>query len=157
MSLETNIINSFIEFIGKIVKYYASEFGLKIQIESASSSIDERIKKIDAAKQNLQEGLLAIKELEEEAEKNKQEAKIALDRINQLNSDKNLLLEEVTLIKRVINVDVGAFQKVAGVPTERQIKRERIIGFISGIVASIVATALIWLFVQGYYYFFGGN
>jgi len=122
--------------------------GTELSFSTKPSSIDDRIKKIELAKQNLLEGLSAIEQLQKEAENNRQEVQQALKKLGELEANKTSLLEEVQSIKEVINSDVSAFQKIARIPDEKQIRRERFIGFVSGIVSSIIATALIWGFFQ---------
>ena len=118
---------------------------MEISLDEDKGSIDERIKKIEAAKQNLLDGLSAIKELEKEAEKNKYELENALIKLSKIKTDKINLEAELNNIKQVISSDVSTFQKLAGVPTEKEKRKERIIGFFSGIIASIISAGIIWV------------
>jgi methyl-accepting chemotaxis protein len=144
-------INIFVELIAKTIgKVIANSVGIDISYEENNQSIDERIKKIELAKENLKEGLLAIEDLEKEAEKNKKEVKDAILKINELNENKTGLEEELKTIKEVISSDVNAFKKVAGIPSQKQIKKERVLGFISGVIASIIASLIVMLAIWAY-------
>ncbi len=106
-------------------------------------SVDERIAKIDAARDYLIEGLKAVEELRSSADVSKRESELALRRLEQLIADKATMEEELTALRTVMNADVSAFRKVAGVPSQKDINRERLLGFVSGVVASLAAAGLI--------------
>ena len=93
------ILSGYIDIIEKIFKVIGitkvKVLGVEISINNPTGNIDERIKKIEVAKQNLLDGLSAIKELEEEAEKNKREVEKALLKIETLKTNKNNLEEEI--------------------------------------------------------------
>lgn len=150
MIIESLLVN-YIDIIEKILKRIkiskVNVMGIEISIDNSMGSIDERIKKIEIAKQNLIDGLSAIKELETEAENNKNEIKKALLEIQKLRVNKDDLEKELNSIKQVISSDVSSFKKIAGIPTEMQKKRERILGFISGVIASVLASGIIALIV----------
>ena len=157
----TDIVTIYIEFIVRILKklrieFSPSIFGVTISLNDEDTyrgSIDERIAKIDEAKANLLEGLRTIDELKEAAEYNKKEAEAALIQIAQLEKDKTSLEQELKSIKDIVQSDVSAFRKVAGVPSPATIRRERIIGFISGVIASVVASGIVWVIVKLIQYF----
>ena len=143
----TILFDIYFELIEKILRRVkiskVNILGLEISLDEDKGSIDERIKKIEAAKQNLLDGLSAIKELEKEAEKNKYELENALIKLSKIKTDN--LEAELNNIKQVISSDVSTFQKLAGVPTEKEKRKERIIGFFSGIIASIISAGIIWV------------
>ena len=145
----TILFDIYFELIEKILRRVKISklniLGLEISLDEDKGSIDERIKKIEAAKQNLLDGLSAIKELEKEAEKNKYELENALIKLSKIKTDKINLEAELNNIKQVISSDVSTFQKLAGVPTEKEKRKERIIGFFSGIIASIISAGIIWV------------
>lgn len=157
-----SVIEKFIEFIYRILKRLRIDltptgeirFRIEPEEETYKGSIDERIAKIDAAKANLVEGLKAIDELKEAAETNKKEAEVALKQIAHLEESKAGLQKELEAIKSVAQSDVNAFRKIAGVPTQETIRRERIIGFISGVIASTISAGIVWVLVKLFQYFF---
>jgi hypothetical protein len=149
-SLTVTAIEGFIEFVRRMLKRLKIGFdgrGIYVSLkeEEPKGSIDERIAKIDLAKANLLEGLRAIDELKASAESNKKEAENAIAQINRLSRDKTNLEQELEAIKRVVNADVTAFQRVAGVLGPAEIRRERLLGFVSGVIASVTASGIVAL------------
>lgn len=125
------------------ISFDGTSFYLSFEQEQTERSIDERIAKIDLAKANLLEGLQAIDELKAEAERNKKEVEIAVEQVNRLERNKIDLQSELAAIKTVVQTDVSAFRRVAGVLGPAEIRRERLLGFFSGVVASLVASGII--------------
>ena len=119
--------------------------GVKIDFLEEEKPIDERISKIDDARTYLTEVLSAIDELHNDAERNKKELKEALGNLSEVEKNKDELERELTSIREVIKSDVGTFRKLAGIPSKEDIKKERAIGFFTGVLASIVASGLIWI------------
>jgi len=138
----------YIELVAKVLRGLHVSVGLSgISVgfqEEAQQNLDQRVAKLDAARANLVEGIQAIDQLMAEAQKNKAEIEEAAQQISRLQADKQTLAENINAIKSVVTADVDAFRKIAGVPTVSDIRRERFIGFVSGIVASLIATALIY-------------
>lgn len=112
-----------------------------IEVES---SIDEGLEKIDSAKKSLSDALEAIEDIKETAENNKRDAEAALERLKTLEESKASAEAELSEIRKLASSDINAFRKLGGIPGPDDIRRERYIGFVSGIVASIVASIIIW-------------
>ena len=127
---------------------------LEIELKPETLSLDERIKKLEEAKISLTQALTAIDELQHQASKNKADAEKALKDLIALEKDKEKLDEQIKADKQLISTDVEHFKKMAGIPTEQEKRRDRFVGFISGVFASILATIIIALFVWGYQSFF---
>lgn len=143
-----NVLSLYFEFIAKILKRIRLRI-INGEIEiifnhQVEASIDERIRKIDLARANLVEGLSAIDELRKSAEDNKREVQAALEQLAMLEQDKTELQEKLDSVRQVISSDVQTFRDVAGVPSPSSIRRERVIGFVSGVVASMVASGVIF-------------
>jgi len=116
-----------------------------IQIEfKEEKSIDERIAKIDEARTSMVEALSAIEQLHQEAESNKVGLKKALQTLAETEKNKNELEEEINNIRQVMQSDVTTFRKIAGIPSEEEVKKERVLGFFTGVLTSIVASVVIW-------------
>lgn len=151
MSMIEPLLSNYIDLIGNLlrkVKIRKVKFlGIEVDIDSETTSIDDRIKKIEIAKQNLIDGLSAIEELKKEAEINKKEAESALLQIESLRAHKSNLEDEISRVKQIITTDVTTFKMVAGIPSDKQIRKERITGFISGVIASVVATGIVSLII----------
>lgn len=143
-----SLLSIYIEVVAKILRGLHISVGISgISVgfqEEAQHSLDQRVAKLDAARANLVDGIQAIDQLMAEAQKNKTEIVEAAQQISRLNADKQSLYEELNAIKSLVTADVDAFRKVAGVPTATDIRRERLIGFVSGIVASLIASALVF-------------
>ncbi|MEE2601645.1 MAG: hypothetical protein VX595_01165 [Pseudomonadota bacterium] len=104
--------------------------------------LDERIKRIDSAREHLVSGLSAINELKEEAETSARKVEELKSRLEYLASEKDTADLELREIQKIASSDLGAFQKIAGVPSRRQIAKERLVGFVIGLIASLLATVL---------------
>ena len=137
----TRLILKFIELVS--VKVHIPNRRLVVSLEEEkNSSATERLKKLDDARESLIEGLQAIDELKEEASRNKIEADNALQQILELQNSKASLEQELQHVQNLITADITTFRKVAGL-SESDIQKERILGFISGVLASILASSLI--------------
>ncbi len=142
-------LNMIFDAVNKVMQLFigssASILTIKI-IDTESSSLDERLKKLDVAKESLEESLSAIEDLKLEANKNKQELEEALERLSFLEQEKATAEEELKEIRKIAESDSQVFRKLAGVPGQNEIFRERIIGLVTGVFASIVAAGVIALF-----------
>lgn len=142
------VLSIYINLIARILRRFEIRWGwsgITIKLVSeARRGVDERIAMIDAAKANLLEGVRVIEELRAEAERNKREAQEAILQAAEIKQNKTELEQQHESIKKIIQSDVTAFRTVAGVPSPAAVRRERIIGFISGVIASVVASGVVW-------------
>ena len=111
-------------------------------------SIDERIEKIEAARLNLTEALTAIDELRQAAEDNKVDLAKALQALTDTEGKRADAAKQLEALREIAENDVGAFQRLAGVPSRGDIARERFIGFLFGIAASVIASGIWWAFTR---------
>lgn len=148
MSSFDSLLSLYIEIIDKLLRRLRFTVGVaSISIayeEEAQQSLDERIAKLDAAKKNLADGIGAIEQLKLEAERSKTEVAAAAIQVERLTQDKASLSSKLEAMQTVLSADVDAFRQIAGVPDAASIRRERIIGFVSGVAASLVAAAVVW-------------
>lgn len=107
----------------------------------AKRTFDERIKRLDDAREALVEGIEAISALSNEAQAVKEDHARIVAELKEVTESKADTEKKLAEIKAITNREVAAFQTLAGVT---DVRRERLIGFASGIAASTVATAL-WL------------
>lgn len=105
-------------------------------------SLDERVQRIDLARAHLISGLSAIDELKEEAETSAQKVEELNARLEYLATEKETADLELCEIRKIASSDLGTFQKIAGVPSRGQIAKERLVGFVLGLIASLLATVL---------------
>jgi hypothetical protein len=144
-----SVVQWYVEKIARLFTHFelrGGPLGLSLLFrEEAERSVDERIALIDAARANLALGIQAIEELQTEAEKSRQEIQAAAQQIALLQRDRQTLQQQRDEVKRIVAADVTAFQQLAGVPSRAAIRRERWIGFVSGVSASLMATGIGWL------------
>lgn len=107
-------------------------------------SIDERIEQIDSARLSLVGALTAIDELKFSAEKNKVELAATLKTLTAAQTQSASAEKELEAVREIAKSDISVFQKLAGIPSRSQIAKERFIGFLLGIAASVLASALWW-------------
>ena len=89
--------------------------------------------------------LSAIDDLKTTAEQNKLELHDVLQRIQEVRQDKAAAEKELESMERIARAGVEVFKKLAGVPSRRDIARERLIGFGVGVLASFLASVIWWL------------
>lgn len=99
---------------------------------------DERIAKIDAARENLEEALAALGRLKSEAEQNKLALAEALRRLDETKAGHAREAQQLEQIRAIAEADVSAFRRLAGINPAR----ERLVGFLGGVVASLLAAGL---------------
>lgn len=146
-TITAKVVVSIVDEIGKILR--KSRIVLRLpfiqwEINTTSQTIDERIEKLDDAKEALTQGLAAIDELHGDAKRHKKEVQKALLDLNALNSETEELEAKKESIAKILESEVSAFQDVAGIPSASQQSRDKILGFISGVIASLVASGLIY-------------
>jgi peptidoglycan hydrolase CwlO-like protein len=108
----------------------------------SGGSIDERIKKIDIARENLKDALAALDDLGRQAEVSKTELNSAMQKIAEIESEKKQAASELELLKEVVQVDTESFRRIVGLPSGTDVWRERLLGFGSGVLASLLAAFL---------------
>lgn len=146
----SNIANAIIALASSAFSSYFQAFEVTLQkmgrilglelpsISETRKPIDLRIVKIDEARANLQEALSALADLSQEAERNKNELSSALARLHEARAAHASETEQLNQIKTIAQSDIDAFRRMAGIAPAR----ERIIGFLAGIFASLVAAGI---------------
>lgn len=118
------------------------------EFELERVGIDDRIRKIDLARENLSDAIRAVDDLRTEADANKKELGEAIARFELLQNQKAELDSQLESLRAIAQVDTNSFRQIVGLPTKTDIWRERLLGFGSGILASIVASVII-IIIQG--------
>lgn len=113
--------------------------------ETRAETVDERLAKIEVAKRNLEDALAAIEELRRTAEENKMELAAAIERLSEARTERLLAEKELQVVRSIAQNDVAVFQKLAGVPSKIDIAKERVVGFVLGVLASVAASGIWWL------------
>lgn len=112
---------------------------------AARENIDTRVAKIEAARSNLVEAIEAIDELRDKAEENKRDLAALTEKLSRTEAQKASVDMQLSTLRDLAALDTQSVRQSLGIPTRLQIWRERLIAFASGIVASVVASA-IWSF-----------
>ncbi|MCB1589223.1 MAG: hypothetical protein KDI56_10010 [Xanthomonadales bacterium] len=113
--------------------------------EDPVEGIDERIAKIEIAKELLIQAVATMDDLRKTAESNKREVRATLAQLQEVGGKREAAKSELMQVRRLASADIEVFRKVAGIPSPAQIRRERLLGFVLGVLASIAATAIWWL------------
>ncbi|WP_262047910.1 hypothetical protein [Bradyrhizobium sp. Bra78] len=137
------IINRLLRDLGvSTLKVRSSRRGVSISMDDGSDRLDERIAKIDIARQSLTEALAAMDELKSRAEENKIELELLAQQVERAELDKVNLSGELKTLKDMAALDTESVRKILKLPTQVSIWTERVISFLLGVVASVLASAL---------------
>lgn len=118
-------------------------FGVKITGPFVSQSIDERLQKIELARQSLSDALEAVESLRKSAEENKRDLSDITGAIEKAQLQKRGVSEELEALKGIAAMESVAVRKALKLPNAVDLWRERIIAFLFGIGASVLAT-VVW-------------
>jgi AcrR family transcriptional regulator len=113
-------------------------------VDTSLENVDARLAKLDDAKANLTDALEAIEAIKLASIQNKEDLEVALSQLDSLREKKMDLEQELNEIRTVAQSDISAFRQTVGLPSKSDILRERIVGFTSGLFASLLAWAVIW-------------
>jgi len=111
-----------------------------IKLPTAQKNIDERLEKIGQARENLSEALQAIDELRESAEDNRRDLQRLNEAIIKAENQKQGLRNELSALKQLADIDSNSVREALRLPTEVDKWKERIWGFIFGILAAVIVT-----------------
>jgi uncharacterized protein (DUF3084 family) len=117
-------------------------FDLSIAVGQSRETVDERLKKIDAARKNMREALEAIDELGFQADRNKAELSTLATAIAAAKDQKSTLITEAQALEALKAIETEAVRKALGVPTKAQRWAERGIAFLLGVLGSYIASVL---------------
>lgn len=108
----------------------------------SEATIDDRLAKIESARDSLVEALSAVDELKERAEENKRDLEHLTEQIHRAELDKQSLSSELQTLKGIASLDSESVRKVLKLPTRVTIWTERVIAFGLGILASTIASLI---------------
>jgi hypothetical protein len=123
------------------IQWIAEKGGIIVPLKDTTKTFEDRIEKIDQAKKNLGEAIAAMDALKLEAEQNKIEFERTIEELNKIKGDKTILESEYHSLKQLSEKDVQTIKKIIGAPN---VNKERAVGFLIGVVSSLVASGLIW-------------
>jgi hypothetical protein len=143
--------SSLVRLITQVLRFYFRVFerllrGIEIGVGGASVSLelptgrprDERIAKIDVARENLQDALSALAELKTEAEQNKIALDEAIRRLDETKAGHAKEAQQLRQIRAIAEADIATFRRMAGINPAR----ERFVGFLGGVAASLIAAGV---------------
>jgi flagellar hook-basal body complex protein FliE len=137
------LLGGYIELFARVVRQLGHHLGVpvpRLPWEPEPPTIDQRLARLEEAKAALAESLAAIEDLQRQAEESKRDHARARSELAATIASKDDAERKLEAIKRLMDQDIEAFQTVAGVAN---IRKERMIGFGSGIAASVIAS-LLW-------------
>ena len=100
-------------------------------------AIDERIRKIDAARDNLMDALIAIDELKYSAEQNKAELELLKLALAKAAADKGNLEAQNQDLQKLAEVKVDTVRSALGIPSAWEVRRGYVVSFFVGIISTI--------------------
>lgn len=122
------------------------QYDLTRVLDASEASLDERLSKIDSARQNLSEALQAIDQLAESAEAQKNELASLTAAVARALQQKANVSDELQQVRALASLDTQAVRRALDVPSRTQRWVERLIAFLLGIGASLLASVLFeWL------------
>lgn len=110
--------------------------------DNVEASVDERLAKIEAARSSLLDALTAVDELKNKAEENKADLEYLTKQIHAAEENKADLSEQLKTLKSISELDSEQVRTVLKLPTRLSIWTERVIAFLLGIAASILASII---------------
>lgn len=141
------VLGGYINLFASVAREIAQLVGLeppRLPWEPPPASIDQRLAKLEVAKAALMESLSAVEELQHQAEEGKVEHERVRAELAATIASKDDAERKLQSIQALMTQDVEAFQTLAGVPN---VGKERLLGFASGVVASIIASGVVALIV----------
>jgi chromosome segregation ATPase len=107
------LINRSLSKAGRpIIRVRSSRRGVHVSLDDGPEQVDERIAKIEVARQSLTDALAAMDELKERAEDNKRDLEFLTLQIELAEADKANLSGELKTLKEMAALDSEAVRKV---------------------------------------------
>lgn len=115
------------------------EFELK---KGVDSPFEKTLEKIELTKDYLSEAIGAIENLKSEVLDKKRELEDVISSLNLKNKEKEALREEYNLSKRLLAEESEKLKAVLGLYEIKESRTGKVVGFIGGVLASLVASLL---------------
>src|SRR5574340_260910 len=144
-----NIVTAYVLVITRMLEAFRlishgtdSDFGDAFKVLAGSASPDDPAAKLELARRQLLEALDAIDSLKMQYSHYRDRLDVVVKELSQ----KQLEYGDIVVIndsaRRLLARDQGRLQDLLGITALRASRRGRIVGFASGVVASLVATAI---------------
>jgi hypothetical protein len=111
-----------------------------VRLPALERSIDQRLEKINHARDNLREALAAVDELQDNAEESRKSLATVTAALAKAEQQEAALNAKLDSLRQLRNVDVDIARDVFGIPNAVDKWRERIWGFLFGILAGLLVT-----------------
>ncbi|MEL7026831.1 MAG: hypothetical protein AAGO57_06345, partial [Pseudomonadota bacterium] len=123
-------------------------------------SIDDRIAKIDEAKTSLAIALNAVEEQQVGAQRSKDDYEKIRHQLHLVTQEHGIAEERLAQIEGLSQIETEAVRETLGLPGRREVLVERGVGFIFGVIASLIA-AYLWEYgidhIKMLWFWFFGN
>jgi len=129
----------------EITKRLLAEVGLRPIIgigPLSDDEVDERLAKLELAKQNMKEALEAIDALEQLAAKNKNEIAELNEMLKRAHTDKVAVSNQIETLKSLASLDSDTVKKALGLPSRTGVVVGWVFSFFLGIATSFSASFL---------------
>jgi len=142
-----NSISAYIDLIERIIEF-VERVNRKKKISKAP--LGDTLLKVESAHEHLTDAIEAIDLIREQAISERTRLDALLSEVEQKRNEYNEATKDLEITQDLLNRDREKLQSSLGINTTR----EKLIGFISGVVASIFATAIwvlgpkLWRWVQ---------
>lgn len=110
--------------------------------------MDQRLAKIEAARENLTDALTALEDLQTEAQANSRALTELTVRLDKAEERKSIVQKDIHTLRELAKLDAESVRKGLGIPTRGKVWLERGFAFVLGIVGSIIASWL-WQLLHG--------
>lgn len=132
-----------------LIEAGAISLGVKLKRRSdagLNQTLDERLAKIDHARDNLADALEAMDDLRRQAEENKHALEALNRAVQGATRERDAVTSELDTVRSLAALDTETVRRALGVPSPARVWAERLISFVLGVVASLVASAIWQLF-----------
>lgn len=138
--------------VAKLARRMANSmtFGLAADLlpEVFREPMDQRLAKIEAARENLTDALTALEDLQTEAQANSRALTELTVRLDKAEERKSIVQKDIHTLRELAKLDAESVRKGLGIPTRGKVWLERGFAFVLGIVGSIIASWL-WQLLHG--------
>jgi hypothetical protein len=104
----------------------------------ATRDLDERIRKIESARDNLRDALSAVDELQRSAQDNRAELAALQDALQRASAERDTLSAHNENLKRLADVDIRTIRRTLGIPTRQEVWRGHALSFVGGVLTTFI-------------------
>lgn len=135
------LLDSVSVYINLIEKLIDLVEGKRRKEKALNTPLGETLQKVEAAQEHLTDAIEAIDIIRDQVVSERSQLDVLLNEVEQKKTQYKEATSDLKTTKELLNHDQEKLRTALGVNSSR----EKIIGFLSGIIASVLATA-IWVF-----------